>query len=445
MDWHPTKGLLVSGSKDHQVKLWDPRNGNCLTTLHGHKSPISKVSFEPSKGQCLATSARDPVARIFDLRMMREVLLLRGHEHEITTLCWHPFHSELISTGSSDGSLYHYLLDEPNPPPGTALGLYPYDTPDPLNAPTQTVYPAHRIQYAHESHVWSLDWHPLGHILTSGSNDKVTRFWTRPRPGDEAALNDRYHLGQAAAATTAYGQTSNWQSHVDRAQDATQADDDGDEAEDEEDALVDQTMPARQLIAPGLESLASAPGGKQATENTVPQLPGMGNGPPPTVPPMSQMPNFNGDKTPSEQFPPVMAHAQDQRFFPGSLANGTGLPPEHMSMLFEQFKQNQMSQPAQGQTFGEQPNPIAGLYNSSQPILPHFPPTNQDFAQHMMPLKPEVNRQPISGFSQQSQQPLERTGSAGADAGGIRKRAPLPSQEDSLKQEQRRGKFRGLR
>ena len=37
---------------------------------------------------------------------------------------------------------------------------------------------------AHDSTVFTLDWHPLGHILVSGSNDHTTRFWTRNRPGD---------------------------------------------------------------------------------------------------------------------------------------------------------------------------------------------------------------------------------------------------------------------
>ena len=32
-EWHPTKGLIVSGSKDSQVKFWDPRTGTCLSTL----------------------------------------------------------------------------------------------------------------------------------------------------------------------------------------------------------------------------------------------------------------------------------------------------------------------------------------------------------------------------------------------------------------------------
>ena len=34
VEWHPTKGLLVSGSKDNQIKFWDPRTGTVLSTLY---------------------------------------------------------------------------------------------------------------------------------------------------------------------------------------------------------------------------------------------------------------------------------------------------------------------------------------------------------------------------------------------------------------------------
>ena len=33
------------------------------------------------------------------------------------------------------------------------------------------------IENAHESIVWSLAWHPIGHILCSGSNDHTAKFW----------------------------------------------------------------------------------------------------------------------------------------------------------------------------------------------------------------------------------------------------------------------------
>ncbi|KAI9789662.1 MAG: pre-mRNA cleavage and polyadenylation factor (CPF) complex subunit, partial [Piccolia ochrophora] len=174
VDWHPTKGLLVSGSKDHLVKLWDPRTGRCLTTLRGHKNTIAKTLFEPARGQLLATCARDQTARVFDLRMMRDICLLRGHEKDISTLAWHPVHVSLLTTGGLDGSMFHYLLDEPNPPPEIAPSIAPYDSPDPSLAPAASIYPAHKVPYAHDFAIWSLDWHPLGHILASGSNDRIT-------------------------------------------------------------------------------------------------------------------------------------------------------------------------------------------------------------------------------------------------------------------------------
>jgi polyadenylation factor subunit 2 len=200
-DWHPTKGLIVSGSKDHRVKLWESRSGKCLTTLSSSKNLVTKTVFEKTQGTLLATCGKDQIVRIFDLRMMRDVLMLRGHDSEVTSLAWHPTHRNLLSTGGQFGAIHHYLLDEQNQPPGIPVTLSPYDAPDPSTAPAQTLYPAHSVLHAHESNgpIWSMSWHPLGHILVSGSNDRATRFWSRPRPGDTSYLMDRFHIGQQAA------------------------------------------------------------------------------------------------------------------------------------------------------------------------------------------------------------------------------------------------------
>ncbi|KAM3073723.1 pre-mRNA cleavage and polyadenylation factor (CPF) complex subunit [Clarireedia jacksonii] len=368
VDWHPTKGLLVSGSKDHLVKLWDPRTGRCLTTLHGHKNTITKTLFEPLRGLCLATSARDQTARVFDLRMMRDICLLKGHEKDISTLAWHPIHPCLLSTGGSDGALFHYLLDEPNNPAGVLGSIAPYDSPDPTTAPAQTIHPAHKITYAHEFAIWSLDWHPLGHILASGSNDRITRFWTRARPGDTDTFKDRYHIGDSAAE--AQGTYDRRGGRRQRQEEEEQ------EAEDEMEGLVDQKMPSKLPgFATGIPGLP-LPG--------MGVIPGMNRVPPP--PPIIGGGNIPPPPLPGNIDPNTLAMMMKAGLPP---PGATGMPPPP-PMLPPNFQ-----------------------------LPPGFPP----------PPPPGMS---IPGLD---------NADAANNASGIRKRGPLPSQEESLQAMQRQGKY----
>lgn len=389
VDWHPTKGLLVSGSKDHLVKLWDPRSGRCLTTLHGHKSTITKVLFEKVRGSCLATSARDQTARVFDLRMMRDICLLKGHEKDISTLTWHPIHANLLSTGGMDGALFHYLLDSPNPPAGQSLTVAPYDSPDPTTTPAQSIWPMHKLQYAHDYAIWSLDWHPMGHILASGSNDRITRFWSRARPGDTDVLQDRYHIGEAAAeAQGTWGRGNRRQKQEEEQQ----------ELEDEMDALVDQDA-AKQAQAPSMPGIPGLPLGGGI-------VPGIGSAVPPP-PPMIPGVGANGNVPP----PPFA--------FPG--LNGAPPPPlpgldpnnpPDPAQLLEIMKKAGIPLPPPGAL------PPGGLPPG---LLP--PPGAGGFPVHPPPPPPLGD----------------------GERGDSRRRAPLPSQEESLRHEQRQGKYTRIR
>jgi polyadenylation factor subunit 2 len=101
---------------------------------------------------------------------MKEFQTFRGHKREVSSLAWHPIHESFFASGGFDGSINYWVVGQ--------------------NEPTA------EVTNAHDNSVWSLDWHPLGHILTSGSNDHTTKFWTRNRPGDP--MTDKYSSGVAS-------------------------------------------------------------------------------------------------------------------------------------------------------------------------------------------------------------------------------------------------------
>ncbi|EIW85562.1 WD40 repeat-like protein [Coniophora puteana RWD-64-598 SS2] len=169
VEWHPTKGLLVSGSKDNLIKFWDPRTGTVLSTLHQHKNTIQALAWSPN-GNLVASASRDQTVRVFDIRAMKEFRVLKGHKKEVCSVTWHPVHPVLVS-GGSEGSILHWDLSQPEP-----------STIQPALPPRAT------LAQAHDSNVWTLAFHPLGHILASGSNDYTTRFWARERPGDASSV-----------------------------------------------------------------------------------------------------------------------------------------------------------------------------------------------------------------------------------------------------------------
>ncbi|XP_050309444.1 pre-mRNA 3' end processing protein WDR33 isoform X2 [Anthonomus grandis grandis] len=176
--WHPQKGLIISGSKDNQqpIKLWDPKTGQSLATLHAHKSTVMDLKWN-ANGNWLITASRDHLLKLFDLRnLSQEVQTFRGHKKEASSVAWHPVHEGLFASGGSDGAIvfWHVGADK-------EMGA---------------------IEQAHDSIVWTLAWHPLGHILCSGSNDHTSKFWTRNRPGDQ--MRDKYNLNTLPAGIAGF-------------------------------------------------------------------------------------------------------------------------------------------------------------------------------------------------------------------------------------------------
>ena len=158
---------------------------------HQHKNTVQAVSWSPH-GNFVASASRDQTVRVFDIRAMKEFRVLKGHKKEVCcksfistefppslshtpspAVTWHPVHPILVS-GGSEGAILHWDISAPEP---TTTSMVP-----------ASHQPRATLSQAHDSNVWSIAFHPLGHLLASASNDHTTRFWSRERPGDASSV-----------------------------------------------------------------------------------------------------------------------------------------------------------------------------------------------------------------------------------------------------------------
>jgi hypothetical protein len=97
---------------------------------------------------------------------MRELCSLKGHFKEVTSIAWHPLYESVFASGGMDGTLLYWNIG----PKGNSEE------------------PSARIPFAHDMAIWDMVWHPAGHCLATGSNDRQTKFWARNRVGSTGGL-----------------------------------------------------------------------------------------------------------------------------------------------------------------------------------------------------------------------------------------------------------------
>ena len=62
-DWHPTKAVVASGSKDGLVKVWDTKAGRNIATLHGHRNTVMTTLWN-ANGNWLLSACRDQSLKV---------------------------------------------------------------------------------------------------------------------------------------------------------------------------------------------------------------------------------------------------------------------------------------------------------------------------------------------------------------------------------------------
>lgn len=82
-------GVLLTGSLDETVKLWNPEDLSLIRTNTGHCLGVVSVAAHPS-GKIAASASIDSFIRVFDLQSNNTIATLEAPPSQLWQMQFHP-------------------------------------------------------------------------------------------------------------------------------------------------------------------------------------------------------------------------------------------------------------------------------------------------------------------------------------------------------------------
>ncbi|KAJ3102147.1 hypothetical protein HK100_004420 [Physocladia obscura] len=80
--------LIVSGSSDQTIKLWNAHTGEQLNTLYGHKELVRTLQFDDTR---IISGGYDQVIKVWDIKTGELLMNLEMHTHRVFNLQFNDF------------------------------------------------------------------------------------------------------------------------------------------------------------------------------------------------------------------------------------------------------------------------------------------------------------------------------------------------------------------
>lgn len=151
--------LIVTGSKDNTVRLWDCESKACVGVGIGHLGAVGAVGFSKKQRNFFVSGSSDRTLKVWNLDSIsdnnEEVLTLKAkavvaaHDKDINTLAVAP-NDSLVCSGSQDRTACIWRLPE----------LVPVVT-----------------LKGHKRGIWSVEFSPVDQCVMTASGDKTIKIW----------------------------------------------------------------------------------------------------------------------------------------------------------------------------------------------------------------------------------------------------------------------------
>ncbi|KAG9088364.1 Histone acetyltransferase type B subunit 2 [Ceratobasidium sp. 370] len=115
VSWHSTQqNIFASVGDDKQLFIWDtrdPARTHPKQRVTAHDREILAVSFCPSNDNLLVTGSSDKTIGLWDMRQLNDRLhSLEGHADEVLQLSWSPHAATILASASSDRRVHIWDL-----------------------------------------------------------------------------------------------------------------------------------------------------------------------------------------------------------------------------------------------------------------------------------------------------------------------------------------------
>lgn len=171
------RNMLLSGSADTTVKLWDLATTAALRSFEHHTDKVQSVQWNPVESTRIITASYDGSIVSFDARSPTDQLVWKGLlKSDVEAIKWNPHQPECFAVSEENGMVSY--MDSRNP----------------------SAAPLFQLQ-AHAKATTSLDWHPsIPNCLLTSSVDKSVKVWKLSGNAPVCVLSREPEVGKVFSA-----------------------------------------------------------------------------------------------------------------------------------------------------------------------------------------------------------------------------------------------------